>query len=66
MPLTLPCWPCSWPASSDTARMGLVERALRVLALLFGRLQPLTETAQLPFQLGLAVPQLLDLLTQFA
>jgi hypothetical protein len=62
---TLPCWPCNWPASSDTAAMGLVQRTLRVFALLFGGLQLLAEAGQLFFQLGLAVLQLLDLLTQF-
>lgn len=41
--------------------MGLVQRTLRVFALLFSRLQLLAETGQLFFQLGLAVLQLLDL-----
>ena len=44
--------------------VGLVQRALRVLALLFGGLQLLAETGQLFFQLGLAVLQLLDSLAQ--
>jgi hypothetical protein len=45
--------------------MGLVQRPLRVFALLFGGLQLLSEAGQLFFQFGLAVLQLLDLLTQF-
>lgn len=44
--------------------VGLVQRTLRVFALLFSRLQLLAETGQLLFQLGLAVLQLLDLLAQ--
>ncbi|KAG1383856.1 hypothetical protein G6F57_015480 [Rhizopus arrhizus] len=45
--------------------MGLVQRALRVFALLLGGLQLLAEAGQLLFQLSLAILQLLDLLAQF-